>query len=128
MDRLLIATLYQLFYLLVGHAIADFALQTDFIVRNKNRHTPITYVPPGQIPQIFWPYVLTAHALIHGGFVALATGSPILGVAETICHWVIDFGKCENKYGIHTDQLLHFLCKLLWLTIIFVNNLRRFSY
>lgn len=106
-----------LFKLLCGHAIADFALQTDWIACNKNRH----YAPKGYDPalhgpqQSIWPYVLTSHSLIHGLMVYLATGSLELGIAETIAHWMIDFGKCEKWYGIHLDQWLHIGCKILWL-------------
>lgn len=105
-----------LFKLLVGHALADFALQTDWIAKNKNRHA----IPGGYDPKIhgplqtIWPYVLTSHALIHGAFVFLATGRIELGIAETMAHWMIDFGKCEKWYGIHIDQALHIFCKLLW--------------
>lgn len=108
-----------LFKLLCGHAIADFALQTDWIAKNKNRHMiPAGYDPKLHGPiQIIWPYVLTSHALIHGLMVYVATGSPILGVGETIAHWIIDFGKCEKWYGIHTDQGLHLVCKALWLIL-----------
>ena len=106
-----------LFRLLVGHAIADFALQGDHIARGKNRHRK-TEPPPGQVYTLCWPYFLTAHSLIHGGAVYLATGSWELGTAETIAHWCIDFGKCEGWYGVHVDQLLHFTCKIGWLAIL----------
>lgn len=94
-----------LFLLLAGHGLGDYALQNDFIANNKAR--------VGSIPG-FWPYVLTSHALIHGMLVAIITGQVALGVAETVAHWLIDFGKCEKKYGIHTDQALHILCKAAW--------------
>jgi hypothetical protein len=104
------------FKLLCGHAIADYALQNDFVGRNKNRNAkPIGYDPVLHGPmQIVWPYVLTSHALIHGSMVFIATGSWKLGVAETVSHWLIDFGKCEKWYGIHTDQWLHIGCKIIW--------------
>jgi len=98
-----------LFKLLVGHAFADFVFQTDFMAINKNRHAAVLAG--------FWPYVLSAHALVHGGFVFLATGSVWLGVAETVVHWAIDFGKCEKWYGIHSDQGLHIVFKFIWLWI-----------
>lgn len=101
-----------LFYLLAGHALADFPLQGEFIAKAKNRHT--FNGPLGQKPMKVWLHALTAHALIHGGMVALITGSLWLGLAETAAHWLIDFGKCENWYGIHTDQGLHVGCKILW--------------
>lgn len=104
----------QLFLMICAHALADFPLQGEFIAKAKNRHTPAFNVPPGQKPQKVWLHALTAHALIHGGFVYLITGSLALGLAETVAHWLIDFGKCENWYGIHVDQGLHIGCKIAW--------------
>lgn len=106
----------MLFWLLVGHAVADFALQIDSMARGKNRHRK-TEPPPGAKYQACWFYWLSAHSLIHGGAVALVTGSVALGCAETVAHWLTDFGKCENWYGIHVDQAIHVACKVLWLAI-----------
>ncbi len=105
-----------LFLLLCGHAGADFMLQTPWVAQNKNRHsTPAGYDPKLHGPkQTIWPYVLTAHALTHGAFVYLATGSVLLGALETAAHWAIDFGKCERWYGIHADQWMHIGLKLAW--------------
>lgn len=112
----------MLVWLLVGHAVADFWAQSDALAQMKNRNRPNTRVPPGQKPQVMWPYALTAHALMHGAAVSgllLWFGvDPVVAfnllLAETIAHWLIDFGKCENWYGIHLDQCLHVLCKILW--------------
>jgi hypothetical protein len=105
-----------LFKLLAGHALGDYALQGEFIATNKNRHfKPKGYDPALHGPQqTIWPYVLTSHALIHGLFVYLATASIGLGIAETCAHWLIDFAKCEKWFGIHIDQALHLICKVLW--------------
>jgi len=105
-----------LWQLLVGHALADFALQHDPMARGKNRHTPIdsARIPPGQKIQRVWPYWLTSHAIIHGGVVFYITGDYWLSGAETVSHWVIDCLKCENKTTIHIDQALHIACKILW--------------
>ena len=105
-----------LFKLLCGHAIADFAFQSDAIARGKNKNNK-TEPPPGQKYVACWPYYLTAHALIHGGMVTIITGSVLLGMFETVAHWCIDYGKCNNWYGVHIDQFLHFSCKLI-LTIV----------
>lgn len=107
------------FLLLVGHALADFALQTEAMARGKNRNRQIDLgsVPPGQKPIVCWHYWLSSHALIHGGMVALITGIWWLGLLETIVHWVIDFGKCENWYGIHEDQAMHIFCKVLYVSL-----------
>ena len=99
--------------LLIGHAFADFVFQTEWIAKYKNRHRQ-SPPPPGQKQQTVWPYILTAHALVHGSFVWAITGNVWLGLAETFCHWIIDFGKCENWYGVHFDQSAHIFCKILW--------------
>lgn len=107
-----------LFWLFVGHAIADFWAQSDALAKMKNRNRDASaFCPPGQKPQKMWFYALTAHSLMHGASVAIITGSVGLGVAETIAHWMIDFGKCENWYGIHFDQAAHIVCKLAWLAV-----------
>lgn len=106
-----------LFWLLAGHVIADFALQSDAMAKGKNRHRK-TEPPPGAKYQPTWYYWLSAHSGVHAAAVALATGSVFLGVCEWVAHWVIDFFKCENRYGIHTDQALHVGCKLLWVMVL----------
>jgi hypothetical protein len=101
--------------MVVGHAIANFWAQSDAMAKMKNRNRDSSaFCPPGQKPQKVWPYALTAHALIHGAMVWAITGSVWLFLAETVCHWVIDFGKCENWYGIHEDQAMHMGCKGMW--------------
>lgn len=113
--------LVMLWWLLVGHAVADYWAQSDALAKMKNRHNdPAKFAPPGQKPQKMWVYALTAHAMMHGAAVALVTGEVALGLAETVAHWVIDFGKCENWYGIHVDQALHILAKIVWLGVMFV--------
>jgi hypothetical protein len=98
-----------LFWLLVGHSLADYPLQGDFLANGKNRHTAIG--------KVFWPHALFAHAMVHAGFVALFTGSVLLGVAEAVVHAVTDFLKCDNVIGLRTDQAIHFGCKVLWAAI-----------
>jgi hypothetical protein len=99
--------------LLMGHALADFALQSDAMAKGKNRHHKTT-PPPGAVYQATWFYWLPAHALIHGGVVYIITGSIWLGVAETMVHGLVDFAKCENWTGIHRDQTAHILSKVAW--------------
>ncbi len=112
-----------LFLFLVVHALMDFPLQGDTVATNKNKHANTglqKYVP--------WYYWLLAHSLSHGGaiFCAVVFLFPkyiivgtILGIAETIAHYIIDYFKCEGSYDIHTDQLLHFYCKILWAIALF---------
>ncbi|MDB5311815.1 MAG: hypothetical protein JWO38_6017 [Gemmataceae bacterium] len=107
----------MLFFLLAGHALMDFALQTDPMAVCKCRRSnhPLQQAVP-------WYYWLTAHALLHGAAVGflLRWGyddwylAVWFAVAETVTHWLIDFGKCEKLYSIHIDQGLHVLCKVAW--------------
>ena len=103
----------QLFALIIGHAVADFWAQSDSIAKMKNRNRDNSaFIPPGQKAEAVWPYALTAHALIHGGVVWVITGNVWFGLFETVAHWLIDFGKCENWYGMKEDQGMHLLCKI----------------
>lgn len=100
-----------MFWLSAGHALADFPLQTDFLAGTKRRSDP-------RGAHGFWFFALSAHALIHAACVAIATGSVLLGLAEFIAHWLIDFAKCEAKIGRVVDQVLHFACKIAWALIL----------
>ena len=110
---------YILFYLLISHYLFDFTLQNDATAINKNRHVKTElqkHVP--------WYYWMISHAMVHGGGVAFITGKPILGILETVCHFIIDCGKCEKWYSIHVDQFLHIACKVVWVIIYMkANNL-----
>lgn len=99
----------MVFWLIVGHSLADYPLQGDFLAQGKNRHTPGG--------AIFWPHAIFAHSMIHGGFVALITGSVWLGVAEAVVHGITDLLKCDNWIGLCTDQTIHIVCKLIWALI-----------
>jgi hypothetical protein len=105
------------FWLLVGHSIADYSLQTDWLEKHKQR-SAWAHLPAPQ--RINWVFPLTAHASIHAGAVAFATGSIALGLAELAAHWLIDFAKGEGRFGFALDQSLHILCKLAWVAILFV--------
>jgi hypothetical protein len=104
--------IFTLFFLLAVHALLDFPLQGDAVAINKNPNANTElqkHVP--------WYYWMGAHALIHGGGVALVTNSLWLGLAETTCHFLIDYGKCDKRYSIHGDQALHVLCKVVWVIL-----------
>jgi hypothetical protein len=110
-----------LFFLLATHALMDYALQSETIATCKCRgcDSPLAKSVP-------WYYWLTAHTVLHGA----AVGAVIrwfdygwytvaaYAAAETVLHWLIDFGKCEKWYSIHVDQGLHVLCKLLWFVLL----------
>lgn len=106
------------FYLLVGHALMDFPMQAGPMALEKSRHSRTDLQK--QVPWFYW---LTAHALLHGGAVAYITQSLGFGILEAVCHWLIDFARCEGWYNIHVDQALHVLCKVVWFVLL-VNGVR----
>lgn len=99
-----------LFLLLIGHAFADYPMQSDFIATAKNHTT--------ELGKMFWKWVLPSHGLIHALPVYVVTGSFVLAFAEFVCHTVIDWLKCDGRIGFNTDQLLHVGCKVLWVILI----------
>lgn len=103
------------FALLIGHALADYPLQGNYLALHKNRHykDPARDLPPG-----IWVHCLINHSLIHAGFVWFITGSVILGLMELVFHAIIDFIKCEKITNYHTDQFLHVACKALYVALI----------
>ena len=119
----------QMFFLfLAGHSLADTALQKRSMGGGKNRHNPVDLkrVPKGQQPLNLWYMFLIHHSLIHGlivFFIAFVITFDIslsinLGILESMSHCIIDFYKCENKYGPIIDQLLHIIMKILYIGII----------
>jgi hypothetical protein len=111
--------LQALFWLLVGHALADYPLQGDWLSKAKN-HTLADKLVPGQT---IWFLALLSHAMIHAGFVVLITGSYALGFVEFICHAVIDDAKCDGGLTYNQDQLLHIGCKVIYvLLMLFVGQ------
>ncbi|MBX9934543.1 MAG: DUF3307 domain-containing protein [Methylobacterium sp.] len=103
-----------LLWMLIGHALADYPLQGDWLSKAKN-HT-LSLVPGATI----WPHALLCHAAIHAGAVKLATGSWLLALLELAAHFAIDFAKCTGALTYGQDQALHVACKLLWALLILV--------
>lgn len=100
----------KLFFLyLSGHGLCDYPLQGDFLARGKNHKNPIPGIP--------WFWCLFFHAMIHSGAVYLISNSLDLAICELIAHLIIDFSKCEGLIGFNTDQILHILCKVIWIWI-----------
>lgn len=109
--------------LAIGHALADFPLQGPFLADAKNRHADLSKYFGKSTPPGVWIHALTAHSLIHAGAVWLITGSAVLGVAELVLHWLIDYVKCEGWTGFNTDQILHYVCKLVYAMMIYLGVL-----
>ena len=95
--------------MVVGHALADYPLQGDFLSRAKNRTAPIPGVP--------WYQAMGAHVAIHGGFVWLITGLWWLGVLEALIHFATDDLKCRGRLSFNQDQGIHIACKVAWALI-----------
>lgn len=105
-----------LFALLIGHALADYPLQGEYLALHKNRH----FRPSGpqQQPKGLWIHCLLAHCLIHAGFVWMVTGRVVFAAAELVFHFLLDAAKCERKISFHTDQCLHAACKVLYVAVL----------
>lgn len=106
------------FALCIGHAVADFPLQGSFLATAKDRHQHPPGIDPG-LPERcrIWIYAMSAHCLVHAGFVWVITGNWKLGLAEFIAHWIIDFLKCERVTNFDVDQALHLLTKLAFVIL-----------
>ena len=98
------------FQLLIGHALADYALQPPNVALGKNRQAG---PPPGYDPfahgkiLTIWPMVMAAHSLVHAGAVLIITGSTALALVQFVSHFLIDTFKCERRYNVFVDQFLH---------------------
>jgi len=97
------------FWLIFAHAIADYPLQGDFLARAKNHKSPI----PGINPLV----ALFMHSMIHAGFVAMITGSLLIGCLELIAHMLCDALKCDGDISFVEDQVAHVLFKALWVFV-----------
>ncbi len=101
--------LTKLFFLMFGHALMDYSLQTDFIAKGKNRHTAIPGMP--------WYYVMSAHCMLHAGMVVMFTGSMTFGIVEFITHFILDCLKCEGAINTHVDQAGHVTYKVVYVAL-----------
>lgn len=108
------SVLLAFFWLLVAHAFGDIVFQSGHISRGKD-HIQGTFTESW----MSWAWLMSTHCLINGALVAIVTGSVVLGVAEMLCHGIIDIGKNERvNYGFVIDQVLHVLCKYLWALLL----------
>ncbi len=113
------AALVLLFAFAIGHAFADFPLQGDFLSHGKNRNSPPPPLADGRAgPANLWAYLMSAHCLIHAGFVWLISGSPLLAFVEFVLHWAIDWAKCEGRTSFAIDQWLHIATKAVYVAVL----------
>lgn len=94
------------FQLVMGHYLADFALQSDWMAKFK---------APKSFP--YWLHVMTAHCAIQALSVWLITHSWVFTAMEFFGHFAIDVLKCKGKIGFGTDQALHISMKLLYVSL-----------
>ena len=94
-------------WLLIGHAVADYALQSEWVARAKQ---------PGFRfgGEAIWPGVLASHAAIHAGAVKLATGSWLLAGLEFGAHAAIDYTRGRGRLSYHGDPACHAASKAVW--------------
>ena len=106
--------LEKLIPLILGHFVADFAIQTDTVAINKcpNNNSKIN---------INWAWWMSGHVSLHGLIVFFITGNAFLALAESTIHFYIDYLKCIGKFNLLIDQLLHILCKVIWVLFIISN-------
>ena len=107
------------FVLIFAHAVGDFAIQSDkmAILKNPN-NMPASFA--GMLSNEWWVWFLSAHAIIHGGLVFMATQSLLIGVLEVVVHWIVDLLKCKKFLTIKTDQYLHIISKVIW-SVMYIN-------
>lgn len=100
----------MLFKLLIGHAVADYALQPPNIALGKNRHAgpPAGYdeAAEGSRPS-YWIMVMASHCLVHAGAVWIITGDMALAFWQFCTHYLIDVLKAERAFNLWVDQFLH---------------------
>lgn len=105
-----------LLVLIMAHWVGDFGLQSDRMAVEK---------VPGCDATLPWYWWLLGHAATHGLLVALIIGSAWLGVLELIAHAVIDWCKGRFGFRLALDQMLHVLCKFIWVMMLSMDGLLR---
>ncbi|MDR3054167.1 MAG: DUF3307 domain-containing protein [Zoogloeaceae bacterium] len=91
-----------LLYLLIWHFVADIPLQPPIMSGGKRKAGFAGFA------------MLGLHGLIHGIGTALILGSIWAGLAETLVHALVDWGKCRKFYGLLPDQCAHLSFLVLW--------------
>lgn len=103
-----------LIFLYLGHFLADYPLQGEFLAKAKNVYNPIPGIP--------WYQALFAHSFIHAGFVLLITSSLLFFLIEFVIHFLTDHAKCKGLIGYNTDQAIHLLTKVGFVAAMYVTS------
>ena len=105
--------------LLIGHVLADYPLQGEFLATGKNRHNASHIPVPGKgDAKHVWVHCMTSHCLVHATFVWIVTGLALYAFIEFVLHFIIDYIKCEDWTTYTQDQLLHVACKVIYVILI----------
>jgi len=115
----------MLFYLIACHALMDYALQGDAMAVCKCRRA--NHPLQKSVPWFYW---LSAHAMLHGMAVGVVirwfgydmVTATTFAIIETVIHWFVDLGKCEQFFNIHVDQGIHIACKIAWWAMLVNGN------
>lgn len=114
-----------LFALVIGHMLADYPLQGDFLAVHKNRH--VSHPASEEFPDRLWLHCLLAHSFIHAGFVWMISGRVVFAIAEAVLHFFLDFIKCERWTSYSADQGFHVLCKAAYVAAIMMGWVATFQ-
>jgi hypothetical protein len=106
----------KLFLLLGGHFFGDFVLQNELMAQKKNpfkkcKGKGVMFMPP-------WYYWMIAHCFVHAMIVYFITQSLNFATAEFILHGLTDLLKCNKKINLHQDQIIHLICKCLYIILM----------
>lgn len=115
--------IHACFLLAIAHVISDYFLTSDLIFRcMTNPNTPKKDLPS------CLRRAEEAHGLLAGFLVYLVClkfnveYAFVIALAETILHILIDHKLHDNKkeYTYDSDQLLHYFCKILFASYIYM--------
>jgi hypothetical protein len=105
--------MYEMMFLVIAaHFVCDYTLQTEAVAIGKNRSINKTRFG------VDWWYWMMGHSFTHGVALYLITGSVAAAVCDTFTHFMIDDSKCAGIFGIHVDQALHIVWRVLVVAIL----------
>ena len=109
----------QLFYLLCGHALTDYVLQSPEMSRRKQPRARL-FEGPDTVERAQygpWWWWMLAHSLINGMLVGYLLHWWVLGLLETLVHFGLDTAKGMGKLTTTQDQVGHLLSKVVWMLL-----------
>lgn len=88
----------KILILIFSHLIGDYVLQTDFIAKTKSNNI----------------YHLLVHCLLYIVPFYLFFGLDFRLLIILISHIITDLLKAKEKINYFTDQLIHYVCLLIY--------------